>query len=105
MAVVPTSVPATSIPKAVCFNIELSFWAQRLVSLGWRELSGGRSAPCHNPLQRLAAEGQEQDRGQERVEKGRADQPAEDRDRDGMQDFAAGLVRPNEQRQECESGR
>src|SRR5829696_5480966 len=72
------------------------FRAQRLVSLGWRELSGGPGAPCHDPLQRLAAKGEEQDGGEKRVEECGADQAAEDRHGDRMQDLAPRLVGPEQ---------
>src|SRR5262249_18491439 len=80
----------------------------RLVGGGRGRNAGARAWRGRHRLQafeRLAAELEEQDRREDRVERGRADEAAEDRDRDRMQDFLARTCGIDQQRSERHAGR
>src|SRR5215218_6081594 len=71
-------------------------------SIGFRR--GERCAVSGSqPLQRLLAEHQKQDRSHDRIEDRGTEQTAEDRHGNGVQDFPARLVRADQERGERQS--
>src|SRR5829696_6396485 len=95
---VMTAIMATKAYFSICWS---SVVARQ--SIGYRR--GERcSVFSQQPVQRLLAENQKEDRGHDGIQYGGAEQAAEDRNGDRMEDFPSRFIRADEKRGQRQSG-